>query len=61
MQLELLKWGDGSIRLTFWDTMHGKDVVFILDEDGSAYVEQEDETRTAVDLALELRKMSTVG
>jgi hypothetical protein len=36
MELELSDWGDGSVRLTFWDSMHGDDRVFVLLEDGTA-------------------------
>lgn len=35
-QLELMEWGDGTIRLSFWDSLHGHDEVFILNEDGTA-------------------------
>lgn len=35
MQLEL--WMiDGELRLTYWDSMHGKDRFFILNPDGTA-------------------------
>lgn len=55
MDLELLAWGDGTIRLAFWDSMEGKDRIFILADDGQAYVEEDDGSRTRVDLVTELR------
>lgn len=29
-KLELSRWGDGTTRLTFWDSLHGEDEHFIL-------------------------------
>lgn len=58
MELELLTWGDGTIRLSFWDSLHGQDRIFILEADGRAYEADEADTRTSVDLVLELRKMA---
>lgn len=57
MRFELLAWGDGTIRLTFWDSDYGNDRSFILGVDGLAYEEAKDETRHVVDLIVELRKM----
>lgn len=60
MDLELLVLSDGTIRLAFWDSVEGKDRIFILG-DGRAYVEIEQpdgsETRELVDLVGELRSM----
>lgn len=35
--MELLKWGDGTIRLAFWDAISGDDVIFALGEGGQAW------------------------
>lgn len=63
MRCELLAWGDGTIRLSFWDSLHGSVRDFILGEDGRAYIEIEQsdgtEIREPVDLIAELRKMAT--
>ena len=56
--LELSSWGDGTIRLSFWDGDHGNDRIFILGEDGRAYVEDDDDNRTPVDMIAELRAMA---
>ena len=37
--LELSKWGDGTIRLTYWDSLHGEDVSYILNDDDKVYIE----------------------
>lgn len=62
MQLELLVWGDGTIRLTYWDHMHGNDRVFLLDADGQAYettsIDDTTETFAPVDLVAVLREMA---
>lgn len=60
MELELLKWGDGTIRLAYWDSLEGKDRVFVLNEDGTACEsDHEDaETLTPVDLVAVLRQMA---
>lgn len=55
MELELLRWGDGTIRLYFEDYLEGKDRVFILWPDGTA-AEDNDEL-TPVNLVLALRAM----
>lgn len=67
--MELGTWGDGTIRLAFWDSMHGDDRIFILNEDGTVgqhtYVyESEDdeegrEVVTPVDLVAKLRELAT--
>ena len=31
MMLELACWGDGSIRLAYWDRLHGDDIIIRLD------------------------------
>lgn len=35
--MELLKWGDGTIRLSFWDVVSGNDAIFVLGEGGQAW------------------------
>lgn len=35
--IELLKWGDGTIRLAFWDSLHGDDAIFVLWKNGQAF------------------------
>ena len=57
MELELLQWGDGEIRLSFEDRINGKDRHFILDADGCAYEESDDEDRHPVNLVAELRAL----
>lgn len=63
MNLELSMWGDGTIRLSFWDNLRGKDVHFVLDEDGQARrryyqsEESDDEMFEPVDLVLKLREL----
>lgn len=61
MEFELFKWGDGTIRLSYEDYMHGHDRHFILLEDGTVQesVTQEDDSEVlvTVNLAIELRKM----
>jgi hypothetical protein len=56
--MELCAWGDGTIRLAYWDTSEGKDRIFILGEDGRTYVEDDDDNRTPVDMIAELRTMA---
>jgi hypothetical protein len=63
LELELGQWGDGTIRLAFWDSLHGADVFFVLSAGGKAYRagdEQEDgsEVLTEVDLVEVLRAMA---
>jgi len=66
MRAELLQWGDGTIRLAFWDSESGNDQIFILDADGKVYRSgfEDDgtplgtETRTLVDFVAELRKLA---
>ncbi len=36
INLELMAWGDGTIRLVHWDHENGDDTVLILSSDGSA-------------------------
>ncbi len=61
-KFELSEWGDGTTRLAFWDSMSGDDVIYVLNEDGSVDVshfdENEIETRTRINLALELRRFA---
>lgn len=36
-QLEFGEWGDGSLRLAFWDSFHGEDRIYRLDPDGTIW------------------------
>jgi len=54
--LELMEWGDGTVRLAYWDSLHGEDESFIL-HDGEAYVEDEKGFRVSVNLVDELIRM----
>ena len=62
MELELQQWGDGSIRLAYWDYMEGKDRIFVLLADGTAreatQVDETTEELTPVDLIAALRVMA---
>lgn len=58
MELELLRWGDGTIRLTYWDSIDGKDRIFILTADGQAFEEDADDVRHPVNLVTELHTMA---
>ena len=58
MNMELLIWGDGTTRLSFWDNIHGNDRHFILDESGAVFEEDENDVRQLVDFVAELRKMA---
>lgn len=53
-----MSWGDGTVRLTFWNSLHGEDESFILDKDGQAYVEDEKGFRVSVNLVYKLRKLA---
>ena len=55
--LELMTWGDGTIRLTFWDSLHGDDKSYVLG-DGVVCLSSADGVMTPVDLAVELRKLA---
>jgi hypothetical protein len=61
VELELMQWGDGTIRLSYEDWKSGKDRVFILNADGTAHesTQNEDGTETLreVNLIDELRLM----
>ena len=61
--MELLRWGDGTIRLSFWDVSRGEDRIFVLREDGlaslvSAIADDGSETLVAVNLVLALRRLA---
>ena len=60
--LELMVWGDGTIRLTYWDSMHGNDRIYVLGRTGLAFCSSHDgdaETLTVIDnLVLELRELA---
>jgi len=34
--MELLRWADGKVHLSYWDTKNGEDIIFTLYEDGKA-------------------------
>lgn len=53
MNLELDVWGNGEVCLTFWDSIHGHDIVFVLNGDGSATVDSK-----KIDLVTELRRLA---
>lgn len=55
--LELMEWGDGTIRLTYWDSLHGENESYILDADGQAYIEDEKDFRVSINLVEKLRKL----
>lgn len=66
IDLELSTWGDDSIRLAFWDSIHGKDRIYILNADGSAHFaqptddpegESDEEALTVVELVTTLRRL----
>ncbi len=57
MDLELLEWGDGTIRLSFWDSSVGADRHFILDQNGSAKEKDDQDVCQPINLVIELRKM----
>ncbi len=56
MRFELETWGDGSVVLVHWDSMHGNDIRIVL-HDGNAYLITDDR-RTKIDLVRELEKLS---
>jgi hypothetical protein len=61
MELELLEWGDGTIRLSYEDWQHGLDRHFTLCIDGSCeetiIAEDGNESHQVVNLVLVLREM----
>lgn len=62
---ELCEWGDGTIRLTYWDSLTAQDIVYVLNDDGTVersewvYNGDDDESghevMTRVNLSLALR------
>lgn len=67
IQFDLERWADGQIHLIRWDTLQGKDIHYILKEDGtverltyriSADEDDGDEIFTPVDLVQELRRIA---
>ena len=61
--MELIDLGDGTTRLTFWDSLHGDDLIFDLRADGSTWLQtgfdkDDKETFTQVDLVAELRRLA---
>lgn len=59
MEFELLQWGDGSIRLSYEDHLHGHDRVFVLKADSTTWESDrgEAEILTQVNLVAILRAM----
>lgn len=60
MDFELLAWGDGTIRLTYWNAETGDDIVIVLGSDGQAYLvtdirDDGTEARQGIDLVPYLR------
>lgn len=33
-RLELSEWGDGTLRLAYWDSLHGMDLILVVKPDG---------------------------
>lgn len=58
MKLEMLQQTNGTVRLMYWDGLEGKDRIFVLDGDGKAYIEEDDDGLTSCDLIAELREMA---
>lgn len=62
-ELELMPWSNGEVHLTFWDTLNGKDVDFILHLDGTVteWIKSEGfgrgEYPKRVDLPMRLREL----
>lgn len=50
--MELAKWGDGTIRLAFWDRRHGEDRIFELCPNGRSLEDGKD-----IDLVKQLRNI----
>lgn len=65
IDLELGQWGDGSIRLAYWDHLEGKDRIFVLLGDGTAReatsMDENNEELIAIDLIATLRAMAMEG
>lgn len=56
-ELGLLRWGDGTQRLSFWASTYGRDTHFVLGTDGKAYRVEPDDNLIEVDLVYELRML----
>ena len=64
--MELAEWGDGTIRLAFWENMHGDDKIFVLGGDGQAFLSRYDEQENSeykevlvpINLVLSLRELA---
>ncbi len=59
--MELSSWGNGRVKLAFWDYLSGNDRIFSLEPDGTVFEESmkdDDETRTVVNLVAVLRKIA---
>ena len=60
--LELSAWGDGTVRLSFWDSSEGKDRIFVLRQGQLCQLslgidDNGVETFREVDLVTELHKL----
>ena len=51
--MDLAVWGDGTTCLAYWDALNGRDVIYVLREDGSVTVDG-----NPVDFVAELRKLA---
>ena len=51
--MDLGVWGDGTVCLAYWDALHGRDIIYMLHDDGSVTVDGK-----TVDFVSELRKLA---
>jgi hypothetical protein len=54
--MELGVWGDGEVCLAFWDSLHGDDHLFTLNEDGT--IQEGDTVYDATELVKRLRALA---
>ena len=62
MELELARWGDDLIRITYWNSLTGEDRIFRLNTDGTVdedvFVDEDNEMTTSnVNLCVKLREL----
>jgi hypothetical protein len=57
----LLRWGNGDICLTYWDSLHGHDVNFVINPDGTVDLKDYVDDPTAEDELAERRTPVTLG
>ena len=61
MELELARWGDDLIRITYWNSMTGEDRVFLLNTDGTVdeeiFMNENTRTPVSVNLCEKLREL----